>query len=275
MLQAASHMAADQHRLDIRSRKASRVLQEKRLDISRKRRHANFSLHSAKECETLFGRVRIEQGNVFLGSALPLQVNRQQVGTAGEEKPNHFPAQLGIPHELCDLGKHTVAHATIARTRSVAELSISFFLCSLRAFMVSAWRFCTACAIKLCNCTLFKPAPSFASDSSLTSEPAGSGCFLSCARIKSSRSEYSGRGIEIEATPGCCTIPWFTSIWFSETRQIVTSAFRRSGLRAQRLRITNELRSSADMLEMSPAGTMVSAKSITSPIFLPSAIRRR
>ena len=42
-----------------------------------------------------------------------------------------------------------------------------------------------------------------------------------------------------------------------------------------RLRITNELRSSADMLEMSPAGTMVSAKSITSPIFLPSAIRRR
>src|SRR5947208_3677151 len=126
MLQAASHMAADQHRLDIRSRKASRVLQEKRLDVSRKRRHANFPLHGAKECETLFGRVGIEQGNVFLGSALPLQVNRQQVGTAGEEKPNHFAAQFSIPHELCDLGKHTVAHATIARTRSVAELSISF-----------------------------------------------------------------------------------------------------------------------------------------------------
>ncbi len=67
----------------------------------------------------------------------------------------------------------------------------------------------------------------------------------------------------MEATPGFCTMPWFNSIWFSEIRQIVTSAFRKSGFRAQRLRMTSELRSSADMLETSPAGAMVSAKSMT------------
>src|SRR6266478_4106263 len=77
----------------------------------------------------------------------------------------------------------------------------------------------------------------------------------------------------MEATPGCCTIPWFSSIWFSEIRQIVISALRNAGLRAHRFRMTSELRSSADMLETSPAGAMVSAKSMTSPIFLPSAMR--
>ena len=56
---------------------------------------------------------------------------------------------------------------------------------------------------------------------------------------------------------------------------MVTSASRNAALRAQRLRITSELRSSADIEETSPAGAIVSAKSITSPIFFPSAMRSR
>src|SRR6266542_932476 len=126
MQQTAPHMTANQDRFDIGSGQASRMLEKKRFDISRKRRQANFSLHSAQECETLFRRVGIEQCDVFLGSALPLQVNRQQIGTAGEKKPDHFTPQFSIAHELCDLGEHAVAHATVAGTGAVTELSIRF-----------------------------------------------------------------------------------------------------------------------------------------------------
>ena len=63
---------------------------------------------------------------MFLSPSLTLQVNWQQVGTAGEEKPNHFAPQLSVAHELCDLSEDAVAHAAVARVGAVAELSIRF-----------------------------------------------------------------------------------------------------------------------------------------------------
>ncbi len=175
-----------------------------------------------------------------------------------------FPATIDKSKRLCTNSSSPPDSASIS----------SFFLCA-RNFWVSGRRFWMAWEIRFWSCTRFRPAPSLASVRSVTSEPGGSVTPANCSRMNSSRSFSSGRGMAMEATPGCCTMPWLSSIWFSAIKQMVASARRKVGLLAQRFRITSELRSSPDMEETSPAGATVSAKSMTRAIFLPSAMRRR
>ncbi len=164
---------------------------------------------------------------------------------------------------------------SINSSRPPASASIRSFLRARRNLRVRGCRFSAAWDIMFWIWMRFSPAVSLASVESVTSESAARGWAESCARINSRRPSSSGSGTAIEPTPGLCTMPWFSSLRFSETRQMVRSARRKAGFWAQRFRMTSELRSSAGIPETSPAGAMVSAKSITRAIFLPSSSRTR
>ena len=66
----------------------------------------------------------IEERDVLLGAALALEIHGEQVGTAGEQEPDHLAAQLGVAHELRDLREDAAGDAAIAGARAIAELRV-------------------------------------------------------------------------------------------------------------------------------------------------------
>ena len=68
----------------------------------------------------------IEQRDVLFGAALAFEVDGQQVGTRGEEEPDHFAAIFGVAHELRDLREDAAGDAAIAAAGAIAELRVGF-----------------------------------------------------------------------------------------------------------------------------------------------------
>ncbi len=66
---------------------------------------AELPHQGVEEVLLLLDRLGVEQGEVLLGPALPLQVDGQQVGPAGDEEPDDLAAVLGVAHEARRSGR--------------------------------------------------------------------------------------------------------------------------------------------------------------------------
>ena len=69
----------------------------------------------------IVGLARIEQRNVHLRPALPLQIDRQQIGPAGEQHPDDLAAIARVAHLAGDHREHAGRRAGIARRLAIAQ----------------------------------------------------------------------------------------------------------------------------------------------------------
>src|SRR6478609_591342 len=59
-------------------------------------------------------------------AALALEIDRQEIRAAGEQKPDDLAAIINIAHKLRNLGKDAIAHAAVTGAGAVAKLGVGF-----------------------------------------------------------------------------------------------------------------------------------------------------
>ena len=116
---------ADEHRLQIRTREAhQRLLVRHGGDIGHRGLDPELLQHHAVDLVVLARRLGIEERDVLFGAALALEVDGEQIGPAGDEEPQDFPAVSGVAHESGDLREDAILRARIAARVAIAERGI-------------------------------------------------------------------------------------------------------------------------------------------------------
>src|SRR5262245_55174380 len=87
---------------------------------------AGFLQEDAEELVVFFPSAGIEERQVLFGTALPLQVDRDQVGPGRDQEPDDAAPILGLTHERREGGEDSVGRPGVALLLSVAEESIRF-----------------------------------------------------------------------------------------------------------------------------------------------------